>query len=347
MAGFDRDLPPRSFADTVQSSRPEVRRVEVAFGSVDVIEDPAHDEVVGDPSLALVLYEGQRDMDALISGEDDINGENKHYGTPTNPCAEDCAPGGSSSGSAVAVGAKLADFSLGTDTGGSVRVPASYCGIFGFRPSHNLVTTAGVIPMAQSFDTVGELINTNDDNFNIPSLAALSSAMRLLQSYEFKKNHGEWVSAVKPELGPGIAERVHAAVQTTNEKISICLSVKKEFTAALTTLLGENGILAIPTVPGPPPKLLTDPSSLEIFRARAFSLLSIAGVSGFCQVILASFSPIELCDHSSGLHEGFPFSFSLVAKHGSDRFLLDIVEILHSVRSQALVGSRTSTAEPT
>lgn len=45
---------------------------------------------------------------------------------------------------------------VGTDTGGSVRVPASYCGVFGFRPSHNAVSTAGVIPMAQSFDTVGE-----------------------------------------------------------------------------------------------------------------------------------------------------------------------------------------------
>ncbi|PON95740.1 Amidase [Trema orientale] len=54
-----------------------------------------------------------------------INGENKHYGTPRNPCAPDRVPGGSSSGSAVAVG---------SDAGGSVRVPASYCGIFGFRP---------------------------------------------------------------------------------------------------------------------------------------------------------------------------------------------------------------------
>ncbi|MCI19361.1 amidase 1-like, partial [Trifolium medium] len=67
----------------------------------------------------------------------------------------DRVPGGSSSGSAVAVGAKLVDFSLGTDTGGSVRVPASYCGIFGFRPSHGAISKSGVVPMAQSFDTVG------------------------------------------------------------------------------------------------------------------------------------------------------------------------------------------------
>ncbi|CAK9139120.1 unnamed protein product [Ilex paraguariensis] len=85
-----------------------------------------------------------------------IIGENKHHGTTTNPCASDRVPGGSSNGSAVAVGAKLVDFSLGTDTGGSVRFPASFCGIFGFRSSHGVVSTTGVIPMAQSFDIVGE-----------------------------------------------------------------------------------------------------------------------------------------------------------------------------------------------
>lgn len=94
-----------------------------------------------------------------------INGENAHYGTPTNPCAPDRVPGGSSSGSAVAVAANLVDFSLGTDTGGSVRVPAAYCGIFGLRPSHGLVSTENVIPMAQMFDTVGKKIKGCDVTF--------------------------------------------------------------------------------------------------------------------------------------------------------------------------------------
>ncbi|WP_042161058.1 amidase [Paenibacillus gorillae] len=84
-----------------------------------------------------------------------LNGENFHYGTPLNPQAPDRIPGGSSSGSAVAVAADLADFTLGTDTGGSVRVPASYCGIYGLRPTHGSVSEKGVIPLASSFDTVG------------------------------------------------------------------------------------------------------------------------------------------------------------------------------------------------
>jgi amidase len=86
-----------------------------------------------------------------------LEGENEHYGTPVNPRAPDRLPGGSSSGSAVAVAAGLADFGLGTDTGGSVRVPASFCGLFGYRPSHGRLSLDGVVPFAPSYDTVGLL----------------------------------------------------------------------------------------------------------------------------------------------------------------------------------------------
>jgi len=84
-----------------------------------------------------------------------LNGENIHYGTPLNPVNPDCIPGGSSSGSASAVANGLVNFALGTDTGGSVRVPSSYCGLFGIRPTHGAVSLNGVIPLAPSFDTVG------------------------------------------------------------------------------------------------------------------------------------------------------------------------------------------------
>ena len=82
-------------------------------------------------------------------------GENGHYGTPTNLSAPGCVPGGSSSGSAAALTTNLYDFSIGSDTGGSVRVPASFCGLFGIRPTHNRINTEGVYPMAPSFDTLG------------------------------------------------------------------------------------------------------------------------------------------------------------------------------------------------
>jgi amidase len=86
-----------------------------------------------------------------------LEGENEHHGTPINPRAPDRLPGGSSSGSAVAVAAGLADLGLGTDTGGSVRVPASFCGLYGWRPSHGRVPLEGVVRFAPSYDTVGLL----------------------------------------------------------------------------------------------------------------------------------------------------------------------------------------------
>ena len=89
-------------------------------------------------------------------------GENYFYGTPLNPRAPERVPGGSSSGSASAIACGLVDFALGTDTGGSTRVPASNCGIWGFRPSHGFVSVAGVNPLAPSFDTVGILAQNAD-----------------------------------------------------------------------------------------------------------------------------------------------------------------------------------------
>ncbi|TXG65549.1 hypothetical protein EZV62_006824 [Acer yangbiense] len=360
------------------------------------------------PAVLAMLQGGATSIGKTVMDEMaySINGENKHYGTPMNPYAPDRVPGGSSSGSAVAVCAKLVDFSLGTDTGGSVRVPASYCGIFGFRPSYGAVSTTGVIPLAQSFDTVGwfardptilsrvgrvllqlpdmHLVKPSqfiipedcfqlssipsdritqvlvksveklfgghlvkhamlgdyvkdkvpslkhfiseenkDQEYMIPSLAALSIAMRSLERYEFKNNHGEWVTTVKPDLGPGISERVWEAVRTTVEKIDVCQSMKTELRDALTDLLGVLSLslsLSLSLLfPGLPPKLQTDVTELESFRARAFSLLSIAGVSGFCQVSV----PL-------GLYDNLPVAVSLLAKHGSDGFLLNLVETLHN-----------------
>ncbi|TDX33870.1 amidase [Rhodovulum visakhapatnamense] len=84
-----------------------------------------------------------------------LYGMNPHFGTPVNPKAPDRIPGGSSSGSAVAVAAGLADIALGTDTGGSVRAPASFCGTWGLRPTHGRVPLAGAMALAPSYDTAG------------------------------------------------------------------------------------------------------------------------------------------------------------------------------------------------
>jgi amidase len=84
-----------------------------------------------------------------------ILGENAFDGTPRNTRAPDRVPGGSSSGSAAAVAAGLCDTALGTDTGGSVRVPASFCGLYGIRPTHGRLDLSGMLPQAPSSDTTG------------------------------------------------------------------------------------------------------------------------------------------------------------------------------------------------
>ena len=95
---------------------------------------------------------GKTITDELTRG---IFGENMHYGTPRNPRAAGRVPGGSSSGSASAVAGKLVDFALGSDTGGSVRVPASFCGLYGLRPTHGRIHLDGMLLQAPSYDTIG------------------------------------------------------------------------------------------------------------------------------------------------------------------------------------------------
>ncbi|KAJ6947639.1 outer envelope protein 64 [Populus alba x Populus x berolinensis] len=97
---------------------------------------------------------GQTVMGELGFG---VSGENMHYGTPINPEMPAHVPGGSSSGSAVAVAAGLVDFALGTDTIGCIRIPAAFCGLLSYRPSHGTVSMIGVLPNSQSLDTVGWL----------------------------------------------------------------------------------------------------------------------------------------------------------------------------------------------
>lgn len=100
-----------------------------------------------------------------------LDGESYFYGTPLNPRAPERIPGGSSSGSASAVACRLVDFSLGTDAGGSIRVPASLCGVWGMRPSLHRVSEAGVIPFMPSVSTVGAFSN---------DISVLEKSMRVL-----------------------------------------------------------------------------------------------------------------------------------------------------------------------
>ncbi|WP_262270377.1 MULTISPECIES: amidase [Microvirga] len=109
------------------------------------------------PTVQTLLDSGARLVGKTITDElaFSMSGKNAHFGTPVNGGAPDRIPGGSSSGSAAAVSNGLCDFALGTDTGGSVRAPASHCGLFGIRPTHGRVSLEGCHDLAPSFDTCG------------------------------------------------------------------------------------------------------------------------------------------------------------------------------------------------
>ena len=149
-----------------------------------------------------------------------LTGENAHYGTPVNPAAPDRIPGGSSNGSASAVAGNLVDFALGTDCGGSVRLPASYCGILGMRPTHGRVSVDGVIPFAGSFDVVGWFA-TDPDTFervgsillNEPASETLPRRL-LLADDAFDLVLPEVRAAVQPDVSR-LAEIVGASENLT------------------------------------------------------------------------------------------------------------------------------------
>lgn len=109
------------------------------------------------PCIQALLHAGAELVGMTVMDElaYSLAGSNAHYGAPINAVAPDRVTGGSSSGSAAVVAAGLVDFALGTDTGGSVRVPASYCGIHGLRPSHDRIALRGVMPLSAGFDTIG------------------------------------------------------------------------------------------------------------------------------------------------------------------------------------------------
>jgi len=126
-------------------------------GNPDYLADHPEPAAQSAPAVASLLAAGAAVDGKVLTDElaFSLEGENAHYGTPLNSLCPTRMPGGSSSGSASAVAAQLVDFALGTDTGGSVRVPAAFCGLYGMRPTHGRISLQGVIPFAESYDTIG------------------------------------------------------------------------------------------------------------------------------------------------------------------------------------------------
>ena len=298
-----------------------------------------------------------------------LSGANAHYGTPVNPRALGRLPGGSSSGSASAVSAGACDVGLGSDTGGSCRVPAAFCGVYGIRPTHGRTDLAGAMLMAPTFDVAGWFASSPGvfvkagealligearpeavtrlllaaDAFGEAQrpvadacrafLDAASSLLpepterriassgfdawrqcfRTIQGREIWSIYGGWIEAHKPNLGPGISERMAYAATISAEEAGAAQQLMAIIRAHIRDTVRPGAVLALPTAPCIAPKLDEAPEGLERFRSSAMALTCIAGLSGLPQVSL----PI-------GTVDGCPVGLSFIGWEGADETLLDL-----------------------
>ena len=312
-------------------------------------------------------------------------GQNVHFAHPVNPKAPDRVTGGSSSGSAAAVAGGLADIGTGSDTGGSVRAPASFCGLIGLRTTHGAISLEGTMPLAPSFDTfgwfardaaiyerVGEVmfgettpspsrakgaldtsppeegrgrasrlisISPLDELVAGPAEAkeygrmqrsvgeALGSVKavkpppfsidelywttRKLQAYEAWGAHGEWISVKGRRIGQAIYDRFAFGKTVSAAEAAEETKKRDAFRAAFGDLIGDDGILVLPTVPCAAPLAASSDEEKGAFRERAIRLLCWSGLSGFPQISL----PL-------GMVGGAPFGISLLGPAGSDLALI-------------------------
>jgi Asp-tRNA(Asn)/Glu-tRNA(Gln) amidotransferase A subunit family amidase len=170
-------------------------------------------EVVARMKRAGLVVMGLTNLHEFAYG---ITSDNVHFGRVVNPAAPDRIPGGSSGGSAAAIAAGIVRLAVGTDTGGSIRVPAACCGIAGFKPSYDAVPRAGVVDLAHSLDHVGPLGKEVED------CAALFAAMLGLDAIP----HWVWPGAkgrVFARLGGYFASPLHEEVRAALEEAARAL----------------------------------------------------------------------------------------------------------------------------
>lgn len=195
-----------------------------------------HDEASSHaPALADLLkaggtLKGMTHTDELAYS---LMGVNAHYGTPVNSADPRRVPGGSSSGSAAAVAAGLVDFGLGSDTGGSVRLPASFCGVWGIRTTFGQISLAGCMPFTHSFDTAGWFARDADtmdkvaQAYDCPKHAPLATL--LLPVDIWARASAETIAALAPSLacleavhGPALPMRISSqGLETWRETFRI------------------------------------------------------------------------------------------------------------------------------
>lgn len=165
-------------------------------------------------------------LDAFAHG---ASTENSDFFTTKNPHDKTRVPGGSSGGSAAAVALELAPFALGTDTGGSIRQPASFSGCVGYKPTYGAVSRSGVVAMASSTDVIGPLTSTVKDTSLVFDVMAGKDELdgttidRSSKGYEITENSlnlkGLKIGVIKEYMGEGLADEVKQVINNSIEKL--------------------------------------------------------------------------------------------------------------------------------
>jgi aspartyl-tRNA(Asn)/glutamyl-tRNA(Gln) amidotransferase subunit A len=137
-----------------------------------------------------------------------VTSQNEHFGTVPNPAAPGRLAGGSSGGSAAALAAGEADVALGTDSGGSIRIPAAWCGVVGFKPTYGLVSTDGCFPLAQSFDHVGPMARSVGDCEAAMRVLADGFEPRRVESLEELRVGVAWLDGAEPLVRARVEDAV-------------------------------------------------------------------------------------------------------------------------------------------
>jgi len=296
-----------------------------------------------------------------------LMGQNVHFPHPVNPKARDRVTGGSSSGSAAAVAGGLCDIATASDTGGSVRGPASFCGLIGLRATHGRLSLEKAMPLAPSLDVFGwyardaatyekvadVMLGDAPDtarSFRLLRLAAFDALVigpdeaaeysrmvaivesvlgtsreapalsasvddlywmfRRIQAYEAWSIHGEFVSKTA-NMDPAVRARFEFG-KTLGCEVAVDETKRRgALRTELEALLGEDGLLVLPTMPGAAPKSASTGDELLDYRERALRLLCLSGLSGLPQITI----PL-------GTVHGAPFGISLIGPRNADRTLV-------------------------
>lgn len=296
-----------------------------------------------------------------------LMGQNVHFPHPVNPRARERVTGGSSSGSAAAVAGGLCDIATASDTGGSVRGPASFCGLIGLRATHGRLSLEKAMPLAPSLDVFGwyakdaaayekvadvmlgeapaalptvrplrlaafdALVLGPDEAAEYARMVAIvESALgaaqqapalsfsiddlywmfRRIQAYEAWAVHGDFVSRTA-NMDPAVRARFEFG-KTLGCEVAVDETKKRaELRAELEALLGADGVLVLPTMPGAAPRSASSGDELLDYRERALRLLCFSGLSGLPQITI----PL-------GTVHGAPFGISLIGPRNFDRTLV-------------------------